>query len=395
MKLRFRNSNTNYKLHEVFVTFCGAGTLVGKYGSSPLVPGQSYSLEQLIEGVSLTTSRDGRICISLGKALTTATASNGYSPNFANPSLADYGTRWDKAEITYVDGSGGINLSAQDFFSVPLRITTDGQKSLTWTQSTPKVMNALGALSSFAILSLEDKPQGALAVGASGVVVPGVVKPVVRILSPATVTPFADGSTVYPVLAGYLSFVEKSSATTVWGNNGAGQWYKFSATVSAGQLKLGGAVDGGSGQVATTAQVSSLTDTMIYGANPPFVITRGTDLHGMVTRAMADYFAGLNFGLVGSPEKIPGHTAHTVGGLATWHWYGNNPNGVDQPALPIADAFAAAQRGQPSYYNSYASYLTTVGDAYGFAYNDRLQSPLTSIGAGQTVTIEVLPDTQA
>ena len=113
----------------------------------------------------------------------------------------------------------------------------------------------------------------------------------------------------------------------------------------------------------------------------------------MVTRAMADYLAGLNFGLIGSPEIIQGHSAQTLGGMATWHWYGNNPDGLDQAKLPVGDAFAAAQPTQPTSYNGYASYLSTVSDAYGFPYNDRLQSPLISITAGQTVTIEVLPDT--
>jgi hypothetical protein len=398
--LVFRNSNTHFHPGNVYVTFCGADRLVGSIGQTQLRPGKSYSFEQVMAsgGVSLYYSHSGRICISLGAPLTTPSAANGYAPNFANPSLGDYSTRWDKAEITYngsSGGSGGINLSAQDFFSIPMQIKAAGQKTLGIRQSTAKVMQGLGALSKFAQINADGTfPQGALAVGSTGVAVPGASQPVIRIISPGTVTPFANGSTVYPSLAKYVSFVAGSPATTVSGNNGAGQSYRFVATISANTLTLNGTVNGGSGDVPTTASVVNLTDTMIYGANPPFVITQGSDLNGMVTRAMADYFAGLNFGFVNSPEILPGQATQTVGGVETWHWYGNIPDGLDQPPLPITAAFSSAQPSN-AYYDVYANYLAAVSDAYGFAYNDRLQSPLTNLTGGKTVTIEILPDTRS
>ena len=175
------------------------------------------------------------------------------------------------------------------------------------------------------------------------------------------------------------------------GNNGASQSYNFVAVILPNlELVLAGTVNSGSGPVTTMAVTDPLTDTMIYGANPTFTVTQGADTNGMVTRAMADYFAGLNFGLVASPEVVTGTVP--LGALPTWNWYGNNPNGQDQPPLSITNAFLAAQLNQPYWFNSYASFLSTMSDAYGFAYNDRLQSPLLALAGGAAVTVTVLSD---
>jgi hypothetical protein len=429
--LTFTNANPDYTADNVYITFGGANTglagTINSPGAPALVLGQSYALSQLegggTNGVTLSNFNSGRVYVSLGAPLT-VNAANSYNPNFANPGLADYGTRWDKVELSFTNGVGGANLSAQDFFSVKLQASASGggqpATSLTWMQSSATVMQTLGGLSGFSVNSAGN-PQGALVTGAGGVPIPAGGSPgldVIRVISPATVTPGPNGSTVYPSFSAYLAHLENSGgtpvATRVAGNNGAGQAYDFTATIAnasygvggttvqAGDLLLTGTVNTGGGPMPTTAVVraANMTDYAVYGASPSFTVSQGADTNGMVTRAMADYFSGLNFGLVGSPEINPFAAADglpvntTFGASPTWTWYGNNPNGVNQTAISISYAYAAAQPTQPGWYNLYASDLTTVSDAYGFAYNDRLQSPLASLANGSTLNITVLRDGQ-
>ena len=67
----------------------------------------------------------------------------------------------------------------------------------------------------------------------------------------------------------------------------------------------------------------------------------------MVQKAVADYFSGLNFGLIGSPAPNPNNPGQTIGKSPSWTWYGNKPNGGGPAPLPLSDAYAAAQPGNP------------------------------------------------
>ncbi len=97
-------------------------------------------MSSLASGVNITTYASGRIYLSIGAGLTSPNAGNGYAPNFNNPDLADFSTRWDKIELTIQPGangtSGGVNLTSQDFFGLPLDVTTTGGSQapahLTW-----------------------------------------------------------------------------------------------------------------------------------------------------------------------------------------------------------------------------------------------------------------------
>lgn len=422
LTVNFANENANYNNSDVYVTFGGsnddfAGTINGS--GTVLARGTSYSLDQLSSGVTISDFPSGRIFVSLGAPLTSATSTNGYAPNFSNPSVADYGTRWDKVEITYTGGSGGANLTSQDFFSVPLQVSTSNTATpmtLTWHASTASVMENLGKLSNVAIANPPNNapfvPQNPVVIGSNGVAVAGVSEPVVRVISPATVTPGANGTTVYPSFSGYLSEIETGgTATTIAGSNATAddpkQTYSFTATianttetvggasVSPGDLVLTGTVTSGSGTVTPTTAIitaANLTDSAIYGANASFSVVQGADTDGAVTHAIADYLSGLNFGLIGSPEANTNDPGHTIGDSPSWTWYGNNPDGSAGTPLPITDAFGKAQPNEPGFYNSYAGYLVNVTDAYGFPYNDRLQSPLASLGSDATMTVTVLPD---
>lgn len=426
--LKFVNENPDYNDNSVFVTFGGANPPDGAInGGSAIQSGVSYSLATLSSGVTINEFNSGRIFVSLGSGLTSATASNGYAANFANPNLPDYYTRWDKIELTFDRSTqtGGANLTAQDFFSVPLQITTNGQSpaKLTWRSSTSSVMQTLGQLSQFALTEPNQvfSPYGAVATiqptqpAQDGVAVPGVALPVVRVISPATVTAKADGTTVYPSLASYIAYLRNNGgqpiAAEISGHNGTinngTQIYNLAVTianktsvvggttVNPGDVVFQGSITNGlAGPVSTVAiiRAANLTDSNIYGAAAPFEIVQGADTNGVLTRAVADYLSALNFGLVGSAQPNPNNPGHTLGDSPSWTWYGNNPSGVDGPKLPITDAFAAAQPSQP-FYNVFASELIGPTDAYGFAYNDRLQLPLADIFQNTTLTVTVLPET--
>jgi hypothetical protein len=402
-----------------WVTF-GGGTaaLVGTINGSgkALKLGKSYPMSDLAQGVTLSNYNSGRICISYGAGLT-ADASNCWSPNFNNPALDDYGTRWDKVEITWNGVAGGANLTAQDFFGIPMQLQSSGggqpATTLTWWKSTSEVMNALGAMCGYSLNS-EGVPTGALVEGTNGVSIAGLPgTQIIRVINPSTVTAGTGGSTGYPSFQTYLETLRNDGGapvvTTISGGNGvfngAVQSYSFSVyvvnawdrlygtVVRVGDLVFDGRVANGSKNVPTTFVIrrENLTDSAIYGANAAFSMIRGSNLNSIVQKARADYLSALNFGFAGSTVANPMRPRDTIGDSPSWTWYGNKPNGVNQTAMPISYAFGTAQPSHP-YFNPVAAYLTTVTDAYGFAFNDRLQAPLAPLGPGSTVTITVLTD---
>jgi hypothetical protein len=122
--------------------------------------------------------------------------------------MPDYNTRWDKVEITYATGlpSGGANLSATDFFSIPLQINTytaanpdTPVATLTWTAPTATVFSSVAALSggnSTAVLT-----------GSNGVQTQKYGQ-VLRVVSPSTV----PNPAVYSSFNPYISFVRSGNA---------------------------------------------------------------------------------------------------------------------------------------------------------------------------------------
>lgn len=94
----FKNPNPSgpHDTAHTYITFGGGGTgLSGTInGGGALVLGQSYPMTSLAQGVTLHQFLSGRIYVSYGAGLN-ANAGNAYNPNFANPSLPDYSTRWD------------------------------------------------------------------------------------------------------------------------------------------------------------------------------------------------------------------------------------------------------------------------------------------------------------
>jgi hypothetical protein len=441
MVVKFSNLRDDASAFPAYVTFGGGGTLCATNlaDNQPINKGAYYPLSVLSAGVRITKFDSGRIFISLGSPLTSPNPDNGYSPNFNNPNLADFSTRWDKIEMTFEPAAtnpdipcgttgpyaGGANLSSQDFFGIPLQIVTSGggktPANLTWREGTAEVMHALGALSNFAEITHQNAT-GAIACGNNGVVVPGVCassgNKVLRVIAPATVAP-TNGHTVYPTLAPYVTYLRTGNdggavQTIIQGNNGqfdnldfqvydlTAKIYNSSTTIGGqainpGDLVLNGSVNNGSRGIepfALYVAADNLTDTKLYGANPAFKIIVGEDVKGVANKVIADYFSAINFGFAASPTNNPAQPGTSIGNSPSWTWYGNNPSGINQPALLITEAFAFAQPTR-TFYNQYAAYLTGVSDTYGFAYNDRVQSPLAALAGGSTMIINILPDQHA
>jgi hypothetical protein len=231
----FQNRRFDATTVPAYITFGGGGALVGTLANgTPLTKGAAYSLSSLASGVKITTYDAGRIYLSLGSKLVTPNPGNGYAPNFDNPNLDDFTTRWDKIERSIAPGPngtmGGVNLTSQDFFGLPLDVATTGGSqapaNLTWRADTLTVFTKLGALSNNAVITKQNAT-GSIALGDNGIDVPGVGN-VIRVISPASVAPTsADGQTVYPSFAGYVSYLQTGNPahpgqpvqTQIAGNN--------------------------------------------------------------------------------------------------------------------------------------------------------------------------------
>ena len=439
--LSFANNRTDYTTSDIYVTFGGLDPVVGTIDDAtpvPLVQGKSYMLKDLANGISLTDGASDRIIISLGSGVT-ATSANGYAPNFGNPSEPDYLTRWDKVEFDLHNSSGGANLSSTDFLSIPMKISVSGgsgaAKTLTSWTNTATLFNKLGALSDFAVRGPTVTPPAAfdntaaIVTGPGGVVTAGVADPVIRIISPTTVTQIAGGSKddiIYSAKGSFQPLIDylrndggSPKITKIWGN--AAAWppdapnltYKLSAyiankdetvggaAVSKGDLVLTGVLNSGKAgdaDVPTTAIVSSadLTDFLIYGANITIQngrikLVQGENPHDAIVRAVADFLAGMQLGFVGSTEANPNLAGTTIGESPSYTWFGNNLDGVDTPPLAKAYAFENAQKTAP-WYNQYAAILADNGDSYGFPYTDRTVKPLADLTDGSNFVITILPD---
>src|SRR5262249_10578312 len=90
-----------------------------------------------------------KVFISLGAPLISGSTGNLFNPNFANSSLPDYYTRWNKVELSYqmTDPGSVANLTADDFVSIPMRLTA-GNASIGWhfQGSVSQLLSNLAAL---------------------------------------------------------------------------------------------------------------------------------------------------------------------------------------------------------------------------------------------------------
>jgi subtilisin-like proprotein convertase family protein len=392
LNLRVINNNPNFQNSQVYLMFGGITTgleataTVNGTPNTALTLGTSYVLSQ-INNIRLTSFRGGRIFISLGSPLTSASVGTAWNPNFNNPSLPDYNTRWDKVEITYATGlpSSGANLTAQDFFGIPLQINTytatnpnTPVTTLTWTAPTATVFSNVAALSggnSTAVLT-----------GSNGVPTQNYGQ-VLRVVSPATV----PNPAVYASFDPYISFVRsRGLSTPIQGSFNPSQSFNLSAVVDpGGSLVMTGTVTGVPVPQTTIIIAAGDLPNGIYTANPPYTVNGAlhhisdNDVYAVAVR---DVLAGFNLGFIGSEETNP-NTGAPFGAGPSNKWY--------QPPVPEKLAFAGAQPTHPNFFNQYASYLASVSDAYAFPFTDLIQSPFASLNPSVigTMAVVILPDT--
>ena len=100
-------------------------------------------------------------------------------------------------------------------------------------------------------------------------------------------------------------------------------------------------------------------------------MTPQNDLYGWI---IADLFAGLNIGALGSTVEVNGQQ---VGQMESQQWFA------------LTQRFAALQPSQP-YYNQWAAKMSELSDAYNFAYTDRFAHVVAPLNPAQVDTLELV-----
>jgi len=385
MTLQITNHNSAYNASNVYFRFGGADSISGTIDGQPIQLGTSYSISQIGSGIQITRFTGGaKIFIALGASFSSGDAGNNYNPNFANASLGDYYTRWDKVELSYVttDPSSVANLTADDFASIPMRLTAGGA-SVGWHLTNS--MNAL--LAQLAALSGND-PQ-AIAITNSQIV---------RVMSPHTAF-YAN----WPSLQPYIDYVRSNAIVThvVGAYDGRApftlpEWqqqsYDLTAFVdSATNLVLTGTC-GIVGATTITISSQELLEA-IYSASPNYVVNGvyANNSNSVFDAIVRDALAGFNLGLVGT-SRIDPRTGSPFTNESTQVWYNYPQNGTVTESLRYTNVFAALWGADKKFYNQYAAILSDITDAYGFPYNDTLAKPLLPLVNNPTLTLEILPD---
>lgn len=427
--LQFRNLRPDATTLPVFITFGGTGKLDGTNLATGvgIRKGLPYLVNDLSSGVRLASFEEGgRIFVSFGVPLATATVLDSSNPNFADPTKPDFSTRWDQIAIRYTAGTGGASLSSDNFFGIPLQIETRGgglvPSKLSWHTDATEIFRNLTRLAGYS-LNTVNTPEGAVVQGRSGVVVDGIAGgPVVRVIGPGAVNPLKSGGTVYPGFAAYKQFLRTRHRLTpglpvktiLAGHNGIDpgtgkrQTYQMEcvfaqtahtlkgAIVNAGDIVMSGFVNqGGTNQPLTLlVRSAALTDSAISRTSIEHSLLEGTNPNHVAARITTDFLTGMNLGFVGSAVDNPAMPGVTVGESPSWTWFGNKPDGSKWPALNGNNAFAAAQPNDSDHYNRYASYLAQAGDSYALPAVDRLQVPVAPLAQGTTLTLNILSDSK-
>jgi len=313
-------------------------------------PGNASIITGGTKEFSLTSATSGRIYVSYDKALSSD------DPDGANPTDKDYRTRFDKVELTYTGGNGKANLTAVDFYSIPMILETsiDGTTIEHLTLGGNQTGN-----------SVEAAITGILSDVSAAVIKDGTSKnETVRILSPVK----SPGA--YQGFDAYLSTLNKATLTISGIFYGTpSQTYNYTGSISAEAITLAGG--GHTISIPMTSLMYSKTDLInhngIYTCNGSFTVDGKTwnvaknDINAAVYR---DLVAGFNLGFV-----KPG-----ANDSATW-W--------------TSPPFQGAS------YNKYAQVIAdTYPGAYGFPFTDRYNHILADLGGNiDTLTITLLADT--
>ncbi len=350
-----KNQNPAYTDAQVYFTFRTA-PVSGTINGQPIERDRCYALTEIGSGIVLSQFAGGRIYFSLGAPL----VGTG-DPEPINSSVVNWGTRFDKMELTYsqTDHSGVANLTAIDYFAVPLALKTypaatatgAPKETLTYQQPGSVVADRLAALAG-------NNPRVRLKDGQGKFL---------RVLGP-TLSPAG----VYPSMQPYLAVVRAAGqATRITGLYShlpdsvpqTTQLYDFTATFDAnGNLKLsgGGSSYAGGASVGPghviVIQAGNLA-AGIYSANPDYTVDGAAahigdnDVYSAVVR---DILTGYALGFVNSPTVDP-KTGVAFKDELSEKWWAS------------ARAFDFLQS-NPANYDQYAAYLQTISGAYGHPF---------------------------
>lgn len=389
LAVKFKNTSP-FPDSQVYIGFVGGAplTATNKATNVPLAKSEFgsehwYTLDTLSQGIDLT-SFSGRIYVGYGSPWNFTHA--GYEPSPVNPGDPNAHKRYDKVEITYHGNASDVaNATSFDYFSIPVGLNVyHGGTGGTLV----KALKASPTSVTLAAMETIANPHGAAVVrdGSNNFV---------RVIGPSVYPPPPGlPASPYDNFDSYLNYLHTygqshgGAIATIKGHfNGIGdnpvtpqtkpQDYAFTATIDAQQnVTLTGQGTLVGNHTLTFHHEELNNPAAIYGANPHFQLdgapmTPQNDLYGWI---IADLFAGLNIGALGSTVEVNGQQ---VGQMESQHWFA------------LTQRFAALQPNQ-RYYNQWAAQMSELSDAYNFAYTDRFAHVVAPLNPAQVDTLEIV-----
>jgi len=392
LSIQFKNES-EFADSQVYIGFVGPEVLVAtnRATSAPLSVSQFnsehwYTLDTLPQGIDLT-SFSGRIYVGYGSPWSFTHA--GYEPSPVAPSDPNYFKRYDKVELTYHGNAPDVaDTTTIDYFSIPMEMNVyRGGTSGTLVSSlsaspTDKTLNAVRTLTSPDDASVVRDANGNF----------------VRVIGPSAYPPSPGLPTSnYDNFDDYLTYGRDSYApahggtlATIKGRFAGvgpapvtpqtrGQDYHFTATIDS-QKNI--TLSGSGTEIGPHTLLFKYEDLAnpsgIYGANPLYYLDGGTsalnplnDVYGWI---IGDLLAGLNIGAVGSTVSIGGQE---VGTMDSQDWF-------------KLDSLFSTLQPLHRFYNQWAAELSTISDAYNFAYTDRFAHVVAPLNPSVVDTLEIV-----
>ena len=435
----FNNLNPKYAPADVHFMFGGGGAVQGTIDCTlsnavvALVPNQDYTLAQIgSRGITISNFIGGKIFVSLGGSVVSTNA--GYNPGYPDfaPGSGDPASqvRWDKVEATIFASTNatpgsGLNLSAADFFSIPMQVVTMKNGTNVSTIGWHPPTTTASVFSNLAALTFTNTGYAAVsAVTAAAIsngiptTINGAISNVLRVISPANISAAAVPNP-YPTFNSYLAYVQNSNLTAqIVGTYGglipipantplpaaafSNQTYNFTASIhSNGDLVLVGQGALVGNQTLTVPNTNVAAG--MYSGAPVYYLSSVTttnlqNYNSMYDQVLSDAIAGFNLGLVGCPHADPrtgtGLTNGPIGLENADAWFSRGPTYGLNPQLKPDQLFTALWPQGQKFYDPFAAYLSPITDAYSFPYTDKSAAPFVNLtyGAADTFVITILPD---
>ncbi|WP_259310867.1 beta-1,3-glucanase family protein [Capillimicrobium parvum] len=342
----------------VFLMLSGAASSDGKLPNDVGVPLSAIGGSQFTVG-DITS---GRLYVSYGAKVTNA-----------EPPTAPI--RYDKVEFTTTGSAPTANLTAVDFFGIPFKLRSQNASGAALgTRAEPATATVMNAL-----LKIP---------GARAATVPASGGGTARIRSPQLSPP-----RTYPSLDPYVRSMAGQRITIKGAFFGAPfTTFAYSGTFAAdGSITLTGTTTPQGGQSAPgqplAVQGASLSDAIYAGAGPYTVggARRPPDPNDLYSAVYRDLVAGFAWGYWGGR-----YGNDTIAWCTNPDPRGYCPLGWNKPS------FASARATAPAFtaFHGYASIISDLTDAYGFAYSDTgsVKTVLLPIDPRGTLTVTIVGD---